>query len=578
MTQTVATAAHCINPLCPRPYPQTMGNNFCNVCGAPLRIFNRYIPLKKLGVGGFAAIYTVWDEKAKKEQVLKVLLETSPKALALFEQEATVLASLRHPGVPKVEPGSFFQVTFGKSPEIVLPCLVMEKIYGKTLEEILEYHQSQGLPEAWVQNWLKQAVYILRELHQRKIIHRDIKPANLMLREGTEQIVLIDFGGAKQIGAKQANFRASSTRLFSPGYSPPEQIAGAVVGANADFYALGMTCIHLLTGKYPLDLEDPKTGDLNWQKFTNVSPNFANLLDDMIQPNIENRPTNANELITRIRKISSQTITSTVAKAIFQVISKLPTDLFKLSLAILALFGKSITQTIVLFWQAIAHLTKAFFSTVWQMTLGGIGGACGAIIGYLLAYRTAFGKELDYFISQNLSQLIEPPIFLNSGILLFAGAGLTTAWGLMLAGKLGQQQRYLIAIIVGILSYGLGCLLLVQKVPSTTILPEDLVLMTAITSGLLTFGLGLQSHQIVYAIVSAVGTAITFAGLLLLVMQIFVPLNGVLGISGTFLGNLNWTNFAFSMAFFSAMGIIIAFWLSVTHFFVVPVLRMLGWR
>ncbi|WP_322744695.1 serine/threonine-protein kinase [[Phormidium] sp. LEGE 05292] len=577
MSQTVATAAHCINPLCPRPYPQTMGNNFCSVCGAPLRISNRYIPLKKLGVGGFAAIYTLWDEKTKKERVLKVLLETSPKALALFEQEATVLASLRHPGVPKVEPDSYFYVTFGKSPEIVLPCLVMEKISGKTLEDILEYHQSQGLPEAWVQNWLKQAVYILRELHQRKIIHRDIKPANLMLREGTEQIVLIDFGGAKQIGVKQANFQASSTRLFSPGYSPPEQIAGAVVGPNADFYALGMTCIHLLTGKYPLDLEDPKTGDLHWQKFTNVSPSFANLLDDMIQPNIQKRPANANELLSRIRRTSSQTITSAFAKALFQIISKLPADLFKLSLGILAFLGKSITQAIVLFWKTIAHITKAFFSTLWQMILGGIGGACGSIIGYWLAYKTALGKELDYFISQNSPQLTDFPIFLNSGIILFACAGLTTTWGLMLAGKLRQQQRYLIAIIIGMSSYILGCLL-VQKVPARTISPEDLILMTGVTSGLLTLGLGLPSHQIVYILISAVGTAITFAGLLALVMQIVVPLNGVLGIYGNFLDNFNWTNFAFSMAFFSSMGIIIGFWLGVTHFFVVPVLRMLGWR
>lgn len=577
MPQTVATAAHCINPHCSRPYPQTMGNNFCNVCGAPLKLLRRYTPLQKLGVGGFAVIYTVWDEKTKKEKVLKVLLETSPKALALFEQEATVLASLRHPGVPKVEPNSYFQISFGNSPEIVLPCLLMEKISGKTLEEILQYHQSQGLPEAWVQNWLKQAVYILRELHQRQIIHRDIKPANLMLREGTEQIVLIDFGGAKQIGAKQANSQASSTRLFSPGYSPPEQIAGAVVGQNADFYALGMTCIHLLTGKYPLDLEDPRTGNLPWQKFAKVSPSFASLLDDMIQPNIEKRPVNANELLSRLRRINSQTITSTVAKALFKIISKLPSDLFKLALAILGLFGQSITKTIVLFWKAIAHLTKAFFSTIWQMTLGGIGGGFGAIIGYWLAYTTVFGKELDYFLSHTFPRLTTLPFFVNSAIILFSCAGLTTALSLMIARKIGQKQRYFMAIIMGIVSYGLGCFL-VHKLPSNAILPEDLVLMTALASGLLTLGLGLPSHQIVYVVVSTVGTGSVFAGLLALVMKIFVPLNGVLGIYGSFLDSFNWTNFVFSIVFFSTMGIVIGFWLSVTHFFVVPVLRMLGWR
>lgn len=577
MPQTVATAAHCINPHCSRPYPQTMGNNFCNVCGAPLRILNRYTPLQKLGIGGFAAIYTIWDEHSKKERVLKLLLETSPKALALFEQEATVLASLRHPGVPKVESDSYFHVTLGNSPEVILPCLVMEKITGKTLEDILQYHQSQGLPEAWVQNWLKQAVYILRELHQRQIIHRDIKPANLMLREGTEQIVLIDFGGAKQIGAKQVNSQASSTRLFSPGYSPPEQMAGAIVGPNADFYALGMTCIHLLTGKYPLDLEDTKTGEIHWQKFANVTPNFAKLLDDMTQANIEKRPNNANELLARIRKISSQTITASLAKTLFQIISKLPTDLFKLSLTILGLFGQAVTQTITLFWQAIAHITKSVFTTLWLMIWGGIGGGIGAIIGSLLAYKTAFGQELDYFLSQTLPRLITIPLSLQSGIILFACAGLTTACSLMFAGRLGQQQRYLIAIIMGVISYVLGWFIM-QTVPTNIISPDYLILMTALASFLLTLGLGLPSHQIIYALITSLGTSLIFVGLLWLVMQILVPANGVFGLYSTFLSHLNWTNFAFSIAFFSSMGIIIGFWLSLTHFFVIPVLRMLGWR
>jgi Cu/Ag efflux pump CusA len=90
-------------------------------------------------------------------------------------------------------------------------------------------------------------------------------------------------------------------------------------------------------------------------------------------------------------------------------------------------------------------------------------------------------------------------------------------------------------------------------------------------------GLGLPSHHIVYALVSAIGTASVFTGLLILVMQ-FLPVTAFFGISDTFFNSFNWTSFAFTIGFFSSLGIIIAFWLSVTHFFVVPVLRMLGWR
>jgi len=103
-------AVHCINPDCQRPYPQPRGNKFCHSCGAPLHLLDRYFPLKPLGTGGFAQIYTIWDEKTQTEKVLKVLVETSPKALELFIQEAEVLSSFRSSGVPIVESDGYFQI------------------------------------------------------------------------------------------------------------------------------------------------------------------------------------------------------------------------------------------------------------------------------------------------------------------------------------------------------------------------------------------------------------------------------------------------------------------------------------
>jgi serine/threonine protein kinase len=147
---------------------------------------NRYIPLHRLGSGGFATIYTVWDLQRKTERVLKVLIDTSPKALQLFEQEAAVLQRLEHPGVPRVEKDSYFVVSVDNPQERSLPCLVMEKIRGQTLQDVLN-ENPQGCPEAAVRDWLYQAVEILRELHASGIIHRDLKPSNLMLREGTGQ-------------------------------------------------------------------------------------------------------------------------------------------------------------------------------------------------------------------------------------------------------------------------------------------------------------------------------------------------------------------------------------------------------
>lgn len=579
--QSVATAVHCINPACPRPYPQSIGNNFCHICGSSLRLKDRYIPLERLGFGGFAAIYSVWDQKTETERVLKVLVETSPKALSMFEQEAQVLGSLRHPGVPRVEPDSYFQVIVGDRPQRLLPCLVMEKISGQTLEDILKHHP-QGCPEAWVLNWLKQAVQILRELHLRKIIHRDIKPSNLMLRQGgTRQLVLIDFGGAKQIGPVHSHSQASSTRLFSPGYSPPEQIAGGVVGPSADFYALGMTCIHLLTGKYPPDLEDPNTGQLRWRPYVKVSPAFAALLDDMVRPDMGQRPTNAREIIKRLRHISPRQITPTAAaESVWKIVTKSVEICLNFLLAAISLSWKWLKWLTISAYYLTIELVKAGFGTLLEMVGGGIGAGVGAGIGFWWADRSSNNFHLPSPILQHLPHWVANIAIAASKpqMIVFALAGLGTAWGLTQVKSLGQQQRrYLIAGIMGILGYSVGWLILQRVAPSGVIAPDDLVIMTAVAAFTLTLGLGLPSHDLVHAIFTAIGTASFFVGLVTLTIK-FLPVTAIFGFSDAFFTTLNWTNFGFSIAFFSLLGIILGFWLGISYYLFVPFLRLLGFR
>ncbi|HEY9850679.1 MAG TPA: serine/threonine-protein kinase [Leptolyngbyaceae cyanobacterium] len=573
MPQSVATAAHCINPACPRPYPQSIGNNFCNICGSSLRLKNRYIPLEKLGLGGFAAIYSVWDLQTKTERVLKLLLETSPKALAMFEQEAIVLANLRHPGVPKVEADGYFQIIVGNAPQILMPCLVMEKISGQTLEDILKHHP-QGLPEKYVLNWLKQAVHILRELHLRQIIHRDIKPSNLMLRQGSGQLVLIDFGGAKQIGPNSSTSQISSTRLFSPGYSPAEQITGSGVGPSADFYALGMTFIHVLTGKYPPDLEDPKTGELRWRQHTTVSPGLAALLDEMVRSDAVLRPHSAREIIRRLGKISPDRIT---LKSLVRLVVKLIGKTFRITLKFLlagfTLIGKWLQ------WFAVGVI-KACLGTLLEMIWGGVGGGIGAAIGFWLATQLPNDVKLPREFIQhapdwvaNITQAAVKP-----QMILFTLAGLGTAWGLVLAKSLGQQQRqYLLAGIMGAFGYGAGWLIL-QRVASNNVLaPNDLVTMTAMGASSIAIGLGLPSHQLVHALISAVGTSTIFAILMSFLIK-FLPLTALFGFSEAFFTTVSWTNLAFSISFFSLLGVVLGWWLGISYYLFVPFLRLLGWR
>ncbi|WP_413199409.1 serine/threonine protein kinase [Nostoc piscinale] len=580
MSHIPQRAVHCINPDCQRPYPQPWGNKFCNSCGALLQLLDRYVPLEPLGSGGFAQIYTVWDEKTQTEKVLKVLVEDSPKAQELFTQEAAVLISLQHPGVPKVEADGFFQVNISSPKPRQLACLVMEKINGPTLDEIMNNYP-QGCPENLVLNWFTQAVKILQELHKCQIIHRDIKPSNLMLRipastapptqpkTGWEQLVLIDFGGVKQINAAMQRRESSSTRLFSSGYSPPEQVTGGNVGPAADFYALGRTMIELLTGKYPPEMEDLQTGELRWRNRVNISSQFADLLDEMVKEDVRSRPSNAAIILKRLAKINksakpasfSQPPNSNSASnnltRLIQTIERAFRD-----------FLQAIGKTALFIAKALLKMIQACVAIVWAMVLSSLGACLGTIIGFFVAYRTILGDRIVQLIVGQLPELI-PNAQTNFGadILVFVSAGLGTAWGLTLSGCFGQRRRFLVASLMGMISYGFGWLFWELISPKQS--SDGLVVMIAVSIFLLSLSFGFRSHHIVYALVAALGTAVIFSGLF------------VLGFPATvfyFSPQPLWTELGLPLALFVLVAIFTCFWLGVSHYLIVPGLRFLGWR
>ena len=570
--QSVAEAVHCINPDCPRPYPQPWGNKFCNGCGAALCLINRYIPLQRLGSGGFATIYTVWDLQEKTERVLKVLVETSPKALQLFKQEAAVLSRLEHPGIPRVEKDSYFSVSLVSPQKRLLPCLVMEKIHGQTLQDVLNEHP-QGCSEGLVRDWLNQSVEILRELHRSGVIHRDLKPSNLMLREKTGQLVAIDFGGAKEIGEMPFGGQAISTRLISPGYSPPEQITGEGVGPAADFYALGRTMIQLLTGQELADLQDPVTGEFQWRNRVAVSSDLANLLDDMIRIDPQQRPETAAEIRRRLVMSSTMKRKTPPQGSFSAAIARATETSLEVVANAIAALGDGITGIARFVFRLITGIVLACLDTTWEMALGSLGAAVGAAAGFVLINWTPVGDRFSSWLSyQLLLVLPDLRITMWRELLLFAIAGLTTAWGLTLAGGFGQKRRPLIAGVMGLFSYGIGWLIWQASVSSAPT-GQLLGLVTAVAVAPLVLGLGLPSHYLVHALVAAAGTGLVFGSLASLN---FLPLSVLVNIFSR--SDASWLDFIDSVAFFCLLGVTLGFWLGVSYYLLVPVLRWLGWR
>jgi hypothetical protein len=206
-------------------------------------VHGRYRITRPIGRGGMGAVYEAVDARLQNAVALKQMIVEGTEADHAFEQEATLLAALRHPALPVVI--DYFGDADGQF-------LVMQYIEGEDLARALERIGGPCDPDE-VRAWACAVLDALRYLHdhQPPIVHRDIKPANLK-RTPAGEIVLLDFGLAK--GARGASTQASQDRSlygFTLRYAPPEQIEWSGTDARSDLYALGATLFHLLTGVQP---------------------------------------------------------------------------------------------------------------------------------------------------------------------------------------------------------------------------------------------------------------------------------------------------------------------------------------
>ncbi|TAE59555.1 MAG: serine/threonine protein kinase [Nostocales cyanobacterium] len=295
--------SYCINPNCPKPQNPKQ-SLFCQACGSELLLEGCYKVLRPLGGGGFATTYEVDDSGTQK--VLKVLFNTDPKAVELFQQEAEVLKRLNHPGIPKVESDGYF-IYCPRDTKQPLHCLVMEKIEGMNLEEYMTQLNHQPISERAAVRWLKQIAEVLQQVHQQNYFHRDIKPPNIMLRPNG-QLVLIDFGTAREVTQTFMQKVAGQqvTGIISAGYTPSEQINGKAV-PQSDFFALGRTFVYLLTGKSPDKFnEDSRNGKLIWRDdITGISQKLLDLIDYLISPFPGNRPKDTQEILQKLSEFDT---------------------------------------------------------------------------------------------------------------------------------------------------------------------------------------------------------------------------------------------------------------------------------
>ena len=215
---------------------------------------DRYVVREIIGRGGMGSIYLAEDNRLPGRlcAVKEVQHDTDlPQDLRdqtheQFYREASVLARLDHPNLPKVS--DFFA-------EDDRDFLVMDYVPGEDLKTIISNARRDhvNLPQSEVLQWAMQLGDALRYLHNQDppVIHRDIKPSNVKLTPNG-LVKLVDFGLVKQMLPDEMTITVIQGRGTAL-YTPLEQY-GADTGhtdPRSDIYAFAATLYHLLTGQPP---------------------------------------------------------------------------------------------------------------------------------------------------------------------------------------------------------------------------------------------------------------------------------------------------------------------------------------
>jgi eukaryotic-like serine/threonine-protein kinase len=214
----------------------------------------RYQINRIIGQGGMGSIYLADDLRLVGRQCALKEVEhdrsLTPdmlrEAREQFLREATVLARLDHPNLPKVS--DFFSIG-------IRDYLVMDFVPGKDLRTIMleAKHTGKFIDESEVLDWASQLASALEYMHNQDppIVHRDIKPSNLKLTP-SGILKLVDFGLVKVLAPGEVTI----TILQGQGtatYTPLEQYGGDTghTDARSDIYAMASTLYHLLTNQAP---------------------------------------------------------------------------------------------------------------------------------------------------------------------------------------------------------------------------------------------------------------------------------------------------------------------------------------
>ena len=256
-------------------------------------IDDRYLIERKLGQGGMAVVYQVYDRVTDRQLALKRLTGergSRGRGELRFRREFHTMARLRHPRVVEV---------YDYAIDDTGPYYTLELLQGRDLYDL----RPVSAPRAC--QLLADIGAALAFLHTRRLLHRDLAPRNVRCT-GSGRAKLLDFGVLATVGV---SYEVAGT----PPFIAPENIWGLPLDHRVDIFGLGALAYFLLTGRhaYPArrvaDLEHtwltrpPHPGDL----VEGIPSALDQLVMAMLSLDPLARPGSAAEVIDRLQAIGN---------------------------------------------------------------------------------------------------------------------------------------------------------------------------------------------------------------------------------------------------------------------------------
>ena len=270
-----------------------------------------YTLVRRLGMGGMAETFVAvrrgpggFTQRVCLKLVLPFFREDE-EFVKLFQREARLAAKLRHSNIVGV-------IDFG---EIAgRSYMALELVDGVDLRVLLDAESGGKLSPERVALLGHDLAAALDHAHNPPrdsdvdggasgaIVHRDISPSNVLISTHGE-IMLSDFGVAKAVTGSSRQQSAVKGKIP---YMSPEQLRLEPLDGRADLFGVGVVLFEALSGKRPYEGgHAPATIMLILEgkhlPLASLAPGapaeLCALIDRLIEPDRENRPASAAQLI-----------------------------------------------------------------------------------------------------------------------------------------------------------------------------------------------------------------------------------------------------------------------------------------